>query len=104
MGRLWRTCALLVAVVAGGGQLALGQRPQNASICDYHAQQRFGKNNSDTQFQLMQGIVALAFAGGSGLSNASNSSSGILNPGVQEGVPVNLISWSDRSSKRQLLS
>jgi hypothetical protein len=94
---------LILGSLLAAGQVALGQRPSNASICDYYAQQLYGKNTTDTQFQLMQNIVALAFGGGSGLSNASNASTGILNPGVSSGIPVNLISWFDGSSKLRVL-
>ncbi|KAI1109762.1 hypothetical protein F5Y14DRAFT_392145 [Nemania sp. NC0429] len=73
------------------------QRPSTASICDYYAMQRFGANSSETQFMLMEHIVALAFGGGANLPNASDESTGILNPGSFNGVAVNLRPWFDGS-------
>ncbi|KAH8167784.1 hypothetical protein CIB48_g417 [Xylaria polymorpha] len=58
---------------------------------------RFGQNSSDTQFMLMQSIVALAFGGGATLPNASDDSTGILNPGSFNGSPINLRPWFDGS-------
>ncbi|KAI1429664.1 hypothetical protein F5Y12DRAFT_329701 [Xylaria sp. FL1777] len=84
---------LLVAVVGTG----TAQRPSTGSICDYYAIRRFGKNSSDTQFMLMQSIVALAFGGGATLSNASDDSTGILNPGLFNGSAINLRPWFDGS-------
>lgn len=86
---------LLVTVVSLG---TAQQRPSTASICDYYAMQRFGANSSDTQFKLMEHIVALAFGGGVNLRNASDDSTGILNPGSFSGLAVNLRSWFDGSS------
>ncbi|KAI8626191.1 hypothetical protein F5Y19DRAFT_229538 [Xylariaceae sp. FL1651] len=93
MRRLLRS-ALLLAVAAN---VAFSQRPENATICDYYATEKYGTNSSDTQFQLMQHIVALAFGGGSGLPNASEDSTGILNPGSFDGQAVYLRSWFDGS-------
>jgi hypothetical protein len=77
----------LFAVLFG---LALAQRPNNASVCDYYAERRFGTNNSDTQLQLVQGIVGLAFGGAFNLSNVSSEITGIMNPGTFEGQPVDV--------------
>ena len=85
---------LLVAVVGMG----TAQRPSTGSICDYYAIRRFGENSSDTQFMLMQSIVALAFGGGASLRNASDDSTGILNPGLFNGSVINLRPWFDGSS------
>ncbi|KAI1189782.1 hypothetical protein F5B17DRAFT_438681 [Nemania serpens] len=86
---------LLLATVVSLGTAQ--QRPSDASICDYYAMQRFGANSSDTQFKLMEHIVALAFGGGANLRNASDDSTGILNPGSFNGLAVNLRSWFDGS-------
>lgn len=79
--------------------LAQAQRPSNASICDYYAEKLYGTNNSDTQARLIQGIVALAYAGGSSVPNATNIT-GILNPGVFNGLGVNLEPWFNGSSTK----
>jgi hypothetical protein len=89
--------AILLLVASASLGMAQ-QRPPTASICDYYAMQRFGANSSDTQFRLMEHIVALAFGGGASLPNASSDSTGILNPGSFNGLPVNLRSWFDGSS------
>ncbi|KAI0547070.1 hypothetical protein F4679DRAFT_555735 [Xylaria curta] len=94
--RMWhqlRAVLLLVAVIGMG----TAQRPSNATICDYYAMRRFGENSSDTQFMLMQSIVALAFGGGATLPNASGDSTGILNPGSFNGLTINLRPWFDGS-------
>lgn len=80
----------------------LAQRPSNASLCDYYALQLYGSNTSTTQFNLVQNILALAFAGGSGLSNVSSSLTGIFNPGSIElndgsNLNVDLRSWFNGS-------
>lgn len=77
----------------------LAQRPDTASLCDYYAIQLTGSNTSASQFTLIQNIVALAFAGGSGQPNISSSLTGIFNPGtvrnINTGVtiPIDLGSW-----------
>ncbi|MCJ1437037.1 hypothetical protein MMC27_006422 [Xylographa pallens] len=73
--------------------VSLAQRPSNASICDYYAESLYGTNSSATQFQLIQSIVALAFSGGSNLTNVSSDITGILNPGTFQGLGVDLQPW-----------
>ncbi|MCJ1283728.1 hypothetical protein MMC26_003059 [Xylographa opegraphella] len=73
--------------------VSLAQRPSNASICDYYAESLYGMNSSATQFQLIQSIVALAFSGGSNLTNVSSDITGILNPGTFQGLDVDLQPW-----------
>ena len=82
---------LLVLAILFGASLA--QRPSNASICDYYAGSLYGTNSSATQFQLIQSIVALAFSGGSNLTNVSSDITGILNPGTFQGLGVDLQPW-----------
>jgi hypothetical protein len=94
MRYLLRPSLLALAVAS----VALAQRPENASICDYYAVKTYGSNSSDTQFRLMQHIVALAFGGGSGLTGASDESTGILNHGFFDGKVVYLRPWFDGSS------
>lgn len=79
--------------------VAFAQRPEGENICDYYAAQRYGSASKDNQFQLIQGIVALAFAGSSSLpkGNVSEKITGILHPGVQDGVPVDLEGWFNGS-------
>lgn len=86
--------AVLLLVVGMG----IAQRPSTASICDYYAMERYGANSSDSQFRLMEHIVALAFGGGVTLPDASDDSTGILNPGSFNGLAVNLRPWFDGSS------
>ncbi|KAI0868686.1 hypothetical protein GGS24DRAFT_199314 [Hypoxylon argillaceum] len=85
--------AVLLLVVGMG----IAQRPSTASICDYYAMERYGANSSDSQFRLMEHIVALAFGGGVTLPDASDDSTGILNPGSFNGLAVNLRPWFDGS-------
>jgi len=75
--------------------MSVAQRPSNASIYDYYAQQRHGTNNSDTQFELVQSIVSLAFGGKFNLSNVSSEITGILNLGKFISHPVYLRPWFD---------
>lgn len=82
---------LLVALLFGA---SLAQRPSNASTCDYYAQSLYGANNSQTQFQLVQHIVALAFGGvPSSNTNISSDITGILNPGTFQDLNVDLAPW-----------
>ncbi|KAI1127803.1 hypothetical protein F5Y10DRAFT_242132 [Nemania abortiva] len=87
--------AVLLLVVAVG--MGTAQRPSTASICDYYAMERYGANSSDSQFRLMEHIVALAFGGGVGLPDASDNSTGILNPGSFGELAVDLRPWFDGS-------
>ena len=51
-------------------------------------------NNSQTQYQLVQHIVALAFAGApSKNNNISSDITGILDPGTFQDLPVDLVPW-----------
>ena len=88
----------LFVLVAALASVTLAQRPDNTSICDFYAVKQYGTNSTDTQFKLMQRIVAMAFGGGASLQGASEVSTGILNPGTFQGVDVNLRSWFDGSS------
>ena len=82
---------LLILFLFGATQ---AQRPSTASTCDYYAQSLYGANNSQTQYQLVQHIVALAFAGApSGNTNISSDITGILNPGTFQDLPVDLAPW-----------
>lgn len=82
---------LFVALLFGA---SLAERPSNASTCDYHAQSLYGANNSQTQYQLVQRIVALAFCGApSGNTNTSIDITGILNPGTFQDLSVDLAPW-----------
>ena len=75
---------MLFIILAFCFGVSLAQRPSNASTCDYYAQALFGANNSQTQYDLVQHIVTLAFAGAPPNTTNSNASdvTGILNPGV----------------------
>lgn len=77
--------------------LSLAQRPSYASTCDYYAQVRYGVNNSNTQFQLMQDIVILSFGGSFHLNNFTTDVTGILNPGYYQGTYVNLMPFFNGS-------
>ena len=81
---------LVLAIFFGVG---LGQRPSDASICDYYAESRYGTNSSATQLRLIKDIVSLAFGGRFNLSNVSSDITGILNPGTFQGESVNLEPW-----------
>lgn len=87
----------LIFWLATLGNLVAGQRPEDWKSCDYYALRRYGKNDTETEYQLIQSIVTLAFAGGSRLDNASNALTGILNPGRYKNNPINLRSWFDGS-------
>lgn len=83
---------LLVVALLFGASLA--QRPSNASTCDYYAQSLYGANNSQTQYQLVQHIVALAFGGApSSNTNISSDITGIFNPGTFQDLSVDLAPW-----------
>lgn len=85
---------VVFAVLFGVG---LAQRPTNASTCDYYAETFYGANTGTTQFQLIQGIIALAFGGGFNLTNVSSDITGILNPGTFQNYTVDLRPWFNGS-------
>ncbi|KID93313.1 hypothetical protein MAJ_10722, partial [Metarhizium majus ARSEF 297] len=89
-----RVIALLTLLLGRG---ILADRPNDQSICDYYASQRYGASNSTTQLHLMQGIVAYAYAGGNTLPNPATNSTGIFNPGQFNGYNVYLRPWFDGS-------
>lgn len=79
------------------GASALAQRPENTSICDYYNEQKYGEASKDNQYQLIQGIVSLAFAGSSNIGNAPERITGIFNLGVEDEEPVDLLPWFNGS-------
>ncbi|KAK2593180.1 hypothetical protein QQS21_009109 [Conoideocrella luteorostrata] len=87
---------LLLLSLGGGGRVAAQRGAQ--SICDYYAAKKYnGVSNSTTQLQLMQGIVAYAYAGGSTLRDGNKSDTGIFNYGKFRGQDVYLRPWFDGS-------
>jgi hypothetical protein len=74
--------------------LSAAQRPENASLCDYYASQKYGDAGNSSQAKLVRSIVSLAFGGPPpGLQNVSEDLTGILNPGTFENTPVDLRQW-----------
>ena len=90
----WIAMLVVLAIFFG---VSLAQRPTNTSTCDYYAESLYGANTSTTQFQLIQGIIALAFGGGFNLSNVSSDITGILNPGTFQNLTVDLRPWFNGS-------
>ncbi|KAK3361609.1 hypothetical protein B0T24DRAFT_111594 [Lasiosphaeria ovina] len=86
--------ACILCFLAG---TSLGQRPSNASVCDYYAQKRSGTNTSDSQHALVRRIVSLAFEGGSKLEGLPTSLTGILRPGRINDVDVSLQTYFNGS-------
>lgn len=80
---------------------AAAQRPENVSACDYYTELKYGEPSPLNQYDMIQRIVSLAFAGSSSLpaGNVSEKITGILNPGVEEetGTAVNLRPWFNGS-------
>lgn len=73
------------------------QRPDDASVCDYYAEERYGANDTESQHNLVKHIVSLAFEGGSALDNKSETLTGILRPGKFDEKDVDLRSWFNGS-------
>ncbi|KAI1331530.1 hypothetical protein F5Y16DRAFT_423019 [Xylariaceae sp. FL0255] len=93
-----RRLILGAALVLGAGVNLVGaDRPPGSSLCDYYAEQKYQSNTSESQYMFMRDIVSLAFGGGGTSVNATNASTGILNPGVYNGAYIDLISWFDGS-------
>lgn len=92
------TLIYLCAVLFG---VAMAQRPPSSSICDYYTLVKYGSASEANQLKMMQGIVALAFGGPTAGSIKADSVpdglTGILNPGVHDGVPVNLLPFFNGS-------
>lgn len=89
----------LIAPLCLFGATAIAQRPENISICDYYTKQKYGEPSPLHQYHMIQGIVSLAFAGSSSIpeGNVSEKITGILNPGEEEGTPVDLLPWFNGS-------
>lgn len=89
----------LYAVLFG---VAMAQRPSSSSICDYYTQVKYGSASEANQLKMMQGIVSLAFGGPTAALIKSGSVpdglTGILNPGVHDGVNVNLLPFFNGST------
>lgn len=81
--------------------VAMAQRPSSSSICDYYTQVKYGSASEANQLKMMQGIVSLAFGGPAAATMDSSSLpdglTGILNPGVHDGVIVNLLPFFNGS-------
>lgn len=71
----------------------LAQRPSSVSICDYYTKVIYGSASAENQLQLIQSIVALAFAGPKSIlgNKAPAELTGILNLGVHDGHDVDLM-------------
>lgn len=84
---------MLFAVVLLLLGVSFAQRPTNATICDYYAVVNYGNNSTDTQYKLIESILALGFGGAGPLSNVSSDITGIFNQGSFQGTPVDLQPW-----------
>jgi hypothetical protein len=85
---------LIVAILFG---VALAQRPNNVSLCDYYAESLYGTNTNVTQNRLMQSVITLAFGGPFTLSNVDPALTGIWNVGTYKGQTVDLRPWFNGS-------
>lgn len=85
---------LLFAFLCG---LSRAQRPDDATLCDYYAENLYGDKSNASQAKLVRSIVSLAFGGPEGLQNVSEELTGILHPGNFEGISVDLQPWFNGS-------
>jgi hypothetical protein len=88
---------LVVFVVAFLFGLIRAQRPDNASLCDYYAENLYGDKSNASQAKLIKSIVSLAFGGPGKLDNVSEELTGVLNPGNFDNGPIDLQSWFNGS-------
>lgn len=90
---------MLISVYAVLFGVAMAQRPGSVSICDYYTEERFGSASAGNQLIMMQSIVSLAFGGPGSIDSddVPEGLTGILNPGVHDGVPVNLLPFFNGS-------
>lgn len=93
---LWKCISPLLLLQLGS--VIAASRPDNQTICDYYAQQRYGSANLTAQLWLMQSIVAYAYAGGDNVKNPVANSTGVFNQGNFQGDQILLRSWFDGSS------
>jgi hypothetical protein len=79
--------------------LSLAQRPENASLCDYYAEQLYGSNGPNaSQAKLVTSIVSLAFGGPpSSFRNIPDGLTGIMNAGTFQNAPIDLQPWFNGS-------
>ncbi|KFY94949.1 hypothetical protein V498_03627 [Pseudogymnoascus sp. VKM F-4517 (FW-2822)] len=77
----------------------MAQRPGSVSICDYYTEERYGSASAGNQLKMMQSIVSLAFGGPGSIDSADvpKGLTGILNPGVHDGVAVDLLPFFNGS-------
>lgn len=75
---------------------ALGERPDNISICDWYAQTLFGANTAVNQQAVMLHITNTAIIGKFGQPNVSDVAvTGIGPVSVYNGSTVNLVAYFD---------
>lgn len=81
--------------------MGVAQRPSSSSICDYYTQVKYGSASAANQLKMIQEIVSLAFGGPAASlvksGSVSEALTGILNPGIHDGVRVNLMPFFNGS-------
>ena len=87
----FRTATTLAALTA----VALAQRPENTSICDYYTTALLKNNTAANQYTLLTLVVNTAVIGNYTQPNVGIAVNGILNPGVYNGQNVNLLPYFD---------
>lgn len=80
---MYRTSLSVMALAS----LALAQRPENISICDYYTTALFTENTGANQYKLVSAVVNRA---GTGNMTSDPVVTGIANPGMFNGQQINL--------------
>lgn len=91
---LFRCLALLGAIGS-----AMAQRPSGTSICDYYTTALLKDNTAANQYKVLTLVVNTALIGNYTKPNVGIALPGILNPGMYNGVAINLLPYFDGGFK-----
>jgi hypothetical protein len=75
------------------------QRPANTSICDFYTTALLKSNTAENQLTLLTLLVNTVVIGNYTQPNVGVKVPGILAPGVQNGIPVDLLGFFNGSLK-----
>lgn len=87
-----RTSTILSTL--GAAAVAVAQRPNGTTICDYYSNALFNSTNGTTEYALLTALVNTAVIGNYS-AGAKVAVTGILNKGTYNGTDVNLLPYFD---------
>jgi hypothetical protein len=78
----------------GAATLAVAQRPNGTSICDYYSEALFNSTSGKTEYTLITALVNTAVIGNYS-AGAKSAVTGIVNKGMYMGHEINLLPYFD---------